>query len=229
MRYCRTFFPRVTPSLRARRRGLDGGHAPAGIALMAGEASGLLDAWASSPGSVYLYRSLNAVSSRTRKPGHHLIQVRPQRLDHFVEVVELGQHLTDQEGVMGTKAPGQGLAQRRELATQCATRQIGQDVGIVGALREGVEHGAPGDPEDITGHRRQLDAGVFEHLLEPIGLAGVLADQRGAIAREITQFSDRRWRHKAAPQDRKSTRLNSSHLVISYAVFCLKKKTTEHT
>src|SRR2546426_9281089 len=28
------------------------------------------------------------------------------------------------------------------------------------------------------------------------------------------------------PQDRKSTRLNSSHLVISYAVFCLKKKKT---
>src|SRR5205807_9864578 len=27
-------------------------------------------------------------------------------------------------------------------------------------------------------------------------------------------------------QDRKSTRLNSSHLVISYAVFCLKKKST---
>src|SRR5256885_5777697 len=26
--------------------------------------------------------------------------------------------------------------------------------------------------------------------------------------------------------DRKSTRLNSSHLVISYAVFCLKKKTS---
>src|SRR5256885_3298096 len=28
--------------------------------------------------------------------------------------------------------------------------------------------------------------------------------------------------------DRKSTRLNSSHLVISYAVFCLKKKNTDH-
>src|SRR2546426_3179992 len=27
-----------------------------------------------------------------------------------------------------------------------------------------------------------------------------------------------------SPADRKSTRLNSSHLVISYAVFCLKKK-----
>src|SRR5256885_2765524 len=29
--------------------------------------------------------------------------------------------------------------------------------------------------------------------------------------------------------DRKSTRLNSSHLVISYAVFCLKKKKYPHT
>src|SRR5256885_12247752 len=37
------------------------------------------------------------------------------------------------------------------------------------------------------------------------------------------------WRLRAAgsaPGDRKSTRLNSSHLVISYAVFCLKKKKT---
>src|SRR5256885_9831442 len=37
-----------------------------------------------------------------------------------------------------------------------------------------------------------------------------------------------RRRHAAPPRrlrpDRKSTRLNSSHLVISYAVFCLKKK-----
>src|SRR5256885_11196794 len=29
-------------------------------------------------------------------------------------------------------------------------------------------------------------------------------------------------------KDRKSTRLNSSHLVISYAVFCLKKKCTHN-
>src|SRR5256885_8765389 len=31
-------------------------------------------------------------------------------------------------------------------------------------------------------------------------------------------------RRQACKVDRKSTRLNSSHLVISYAVFCLKKK-----
>src|SRR2546430_5293995 len=32
--------------------------------------------------------------------------------------------------------------------------------------------------------------------------------------------------HQLAAQDRKSTRLNSSHSQISYAVFCLKKKKT---
>src|SRR5256885_7163320 len=39
------------------------------------------------------------------------------------------------------------------------------------------------------------------------------------------------WSRRArpsVPRDRKSTRLNSSHLVISYAVFCLKKKKNTH-
>src|SRR5256886_4808052 len=37
---------------------------------------------------------------------------------------------------------------------------------------------------------------------------------------------DKRWKSRAADtkSDRKSTRLNSSHSQISYAVFCLKKK-----
>src|SRR3712207_8844471 len=35
--------------------------------------------------------------------------------------------------------------------------------------------------------------------------------------------------HKQQSQDRKSTRLNSSHANISYAVFCLKKKKKQKT
>src|SRR5947208_9987558 len=34
--------------------------------------------------------------------------------------------------------------------------------------------------------------------------------------------------HAVLVIDRKSTRLNSSHQIISYAVFCLKKKKTKH-
>src|SRR5947207_5412881 len=52
---------------------------------------------------------------------------------------------------------------------------------------------------------------------------------RSGNKRHETPFdSDHHWRHAdrgvAQARDRKSTRLNSSHTVISYAVFCLKKK-----
>src|SRR2546426_6640699 len=41
---------------------------------------------------------------------------------------------------------------------------------------------------------------------------------------KVTTFYSRHGDLFASKRDRKSTRLNSSHLVISYAVFCLKKK-----
>src|SRR5438045_7785416 len=49
---------------------------------------------------------------------------------------------------------------------------------------------------------------------------------RRARARRTNSNSPhrRRARRRWASRDRKSTRLNSSHLGISYAVFCLKKK-----
>src|SRR5262245_65136152 len=41
----------------------------------------------------------------------------------------------------------------------------------------------------------------------------------------VTWRGSTRWPRRSSPtSDRKSTRLNSSHLGISYAVFCLKKK-----
>src|SRR2546426_4694577 len=55
---------------------------------------------------------------------------------------------------------------------------------------------------------RALDQGQLDHERRP--LAGLALDGDGAAV--------------LLDEDRKSTRLNSSHLVISYAVFCLKKK-----
>src|SRR5205807_10298324 len=49
-----------------------------------------------------------------------------------------------------------------------------------------------------------------------------LGIDRDAIIKDLLLGLDDR----VAIEDRKSTRLNSSHLVISYAVFCLKKKNT---
>src|SRR5256885_8993338 len=61
----------------------------------------------------------------------------------------------------------------------------------------------------------------------PVRLVGL-----GIIVSIVGQFGDlmlssiKRDLGLRSPKDRKSTRLNSSHLVISYAVFCLKKKKT---
>src|SRR5256885_8381137 len=52
---------------------------------------------------------------------------------------------------------------------------------------------------------------------------GELADAAAGQMRKIAYAS------AYVGADRKSTRLNSSHLVISYAVFCLKKKTPTRT
>src|SRR2546429_1550882 len=51
-----------------------------------------------------------------------------------------------------------------------------------------------------------------------------------ALVHRLQQVADRRadrLRRDPVLLDRKSTRLNSSHGYISYAVFCLKKKTTK--
>src|SRR3989454_7428403 len=66
------------------------------------------------------------------------------------------------------------------------------------------------------------------HLLNPTLLKALL-DRLTAMARKRRVIRGQRLRVDTTVVetniDRKSTRLNSSHLVISYAVFCLKKKT----
>src|SRR2546426_4138102 len=47
------------------------------------------------------------------------------------------------------------------------------------------------------------------------------------LSRDLACRLAQQDRRRLGRTDRKSTRLNSSHLVISYAVFCLKKKNNE--
>src|SRR5256885_10160144 len=60
-----------------------------------------------------------------------------------------------------------------------------------------------------------------DHLAVPDLRPGAVLAERPAGDRRSGQVEQR-----GEFRDRKSTRLNSSHLVISYAVFCLKKKKT---
>src|SRR2546430_3309534 len=81
---------------------------------------------------------------------------------------------------------------------------------------------------------------LFRSIAEHRAAAVTNVHRPGWIGRDIFDVDRAAGRHAPAvvgarcdraaqrvrPQDRKSTRLNSSHSQISYAVFCLKKKKT---
>src|SRR6267143_7023701 len=120
--------------------------------------------------------------------------------------------------------PGRQLRASRNLV-----QSLGQlDVGAPRILDEG-----DGDAERVNFGIRalQLDALCLQLLAELLEVLHFEADviDRAALRpddwlcrrREIQRHSRQGARRE---RDRKSTRLNSSHSSISYAVFCLKKK-----
>src|SRR5256885_889687 len=75
-----------------------------------------------------------------------------------------------------------------------------------------------------TALQRQEFLGL--HLVQARYGTGELMGQRALSVKLLGRHGGRDDQLDPAVVDRKSTRLNSSHLVISYAVFCLKKKKT---
>src|SRR3712207_7883771 len=65
---------------------------------------------------------------------------------------------------------------------------------------------------------------VPEHGARPAELAAEDLDRLRADVEAHLVLRDGVGGHRRGGEDRKSTRLNSSHANISYAVFCLKKK-----
>src|SRR5688572_32485375 len=88
--------------------------------------------------------------------------------------------------------------------------------------------------EALAAH--QVPAGVERIILPPLPYLGELVEHFGDRgfefgAQDVSAREKGAYTGEVSAADRKSTRLNSSHSQISYAVFCLKKKThlTPHT
>src|SRR5689334_23794615 len=77
---------------------------------------------------------------------------------------------------------------------------------------------------DLLWQDSEIDNHKFKEILYSIELQSEhpLAE---AVVNYLKNESTKRIEIKTFERDRKSTRLNSSHSSISYAVFCLKKKT----
>src|SRR5690625_7003844 len=96
-------------------------------------------------------------------------------------------------------------------------------LGIVEGITEWL-------PISSTGHMILADKFITLNMSEAFKEMFFVVIQLGAILAVVIMFWGKMFpfgfREKP---DRKSTRLNSSHVAISYAVFCLKKKNKEAT
>src|SRR5690625_6961281 len=91
-------------------------------------------------------------------------------------------------------------------------------------IQKAIDHAQPGDV-------LQLSVGIYQGPIvidKPLSLIGpeVDASDLEAHRAQHKSYSAENIMDYESPllRDRKSTRLNSSHVAISYAVFCLKKK-----
>src|SRR5690606_41868637 len=78
---------------------------------------------------------------------------------------------------------------------------------------------------DIDAHRADPSPPRWEAFLTPASHRGVFDAGVPGEGRPVVLHQPLRCGARGSTEDRKSTRLNSSHVKNSYAVFCLKKKT----
>src|SRR5688572_32549109 len=116
------------------------------------------------------------------------------------------------QGHLDSRLTGKGVAQAQALGARLAREKFAalysSDLGRAVQTAMAVA--------DLTGHEIITDPRLRERHL------GIF---QGLNAAEITEkYPEERRMLRTMGPDRKSTRLNSSHSQISYAVFCLKKK-----
>ena len=133
----------------------------------------------------------------TGERGGQLLDPLRQRLNRLIEEVDLREHLADQQHVVVGEAPLKRFSERGDLLAQAALGELGQDLGVMRAGDQRVEHPPGGHAEHLAGDRGELDSGVLQGLLDPLHLAGAFLDLRLAVANQVTQFPQRAGRHEA--------------------------------
>src|SRR5436190_1774419 len=125
-----------------------------------------------------------------------------------------------QDLIAGTTEKAQSVFCRGRLIGFHAYRQVAAGVGGGEAMKESVSSPAVRDYLEKVGSQLAWHGGLSVDYIMPYdGTAPLLIDCNPRLVEPVNA-----WRSGSDLVDRKSTRLNSSHTVISYAVFCLKKK-----
>src|SRR5690554_5236875 len=132
---------------------------------------------------------------------------------------DLGQRLADQLGGSGIAITG---VRRRPTATTAKVQYRALDANDEKAMTSLLSEGFDYIVLTLTPTQRS-EAGYRDGYIKPCQTLVRALAAAGARPRKLLFVSST----SVYGEDRKSTRLNSSHVRISYAVFCLKKKNNQ--
>src|SRR5437773_204457 len=170
-------------------------------------------------------KQLDALAkARGITPGVLAAQAVREYLDTYADAAEDALATQALEYAAAQKALADYHAQKdaemRAANAKWAARKQAKD-----DFEEALKAALPGDDRDSLGGRNLIFEQAREWLLANQNADGdaIRAALMPLVPAPLLVASGRQQR------DRKSTRLNSSHITISYAVFCLKKKTCDYS
>src|SRR5699024_11384627 len=159
---------------------------------------------------------------RHRCPADRQLRSRPGRGAATVTVRALSSAAVHADHAARAQKDPRALAPTLLRRRSVAGREVLAHLAGLGRLSSAEIAALPGQGLDARAVRNRLDPQWAGELARVLALqTGELADQEAALGLFDALAGAGGLR---ALGDRKSTRLNSSHVSISYAVFCLKKK-----
>src|SRR6266550_5014850 len=129
-----------------------------------------------------------------------LVDLAGELVDLGAQGVVLVEQHPGQVGVVGVEPAGQRFDQRGLLDPHPALGQGGQPPRVAFSADQRLDHRPAGDPEDVGGHGRQLDQGVFEQLLHPLPDPGPVGGNVDTEPGVVTQVADLGRGYERGPQ-----------------------------
>src|SRR5512135_47818 len=120
--------------------------------------------------------------------------------DQALQVPQMVHQRPKEEAVVFRHGALQRHPQLRDLAPQAPPRPLRQLDRIELTPDDRLDHIPARDAQHVRGDRAEFDVGVLQHLLDPVGDGGLLADQLGALAGQVPQLPGRSGWDEAGPQ-----------------------------
>ncbi len=161
-----------------------------------------------------VFQSLDGLPKRSKRG----LQVRVEFRNRGFDLFDRLQMLADQEAMMVARTPLQGGDEVLARAGELGMTERRQPPRIALARHDRLQDAPAAEAQDIRNDRGELDIGLLQRRLNPLGMTNNLARQFAPRARQIAQFLDRLGRHKAGADQAMRQEIGDPGCVVGVAL-----------